>query len=172
MVQVRYSGAKALVKLGVLSLLVGGSLAQPYRVVVVNGQSMSPTYSDDSTHIVKRTNGNLYRGEVVVVDTAFGTLIKRVAFLPGDRITQVKLGGSWVDAVNLNVMPRKSKHVEMRSYVVRPGEVYLLGDNRTRSVDSATFGTVPITEVWGKLVDQKPFIEERFANGQWTHLES
>jgi signal peptidase I len=158
---------KYLLKFGGLALLVGGMFAQPYRVVVVQGNSMVPTYSDKSIHLARRTQSDLYRGEVIVVQSPVGTLVKRVAYLPGDTIDQVKMGSTWVDAVNLYVKPRRSAHLQVRTYTVLPGQVYVLGDNRSRSVDSSTFGTIDINDVWGPLVDQKPYDPMPYDSNRW-----
>jgi len=167
MVRVKFVIPRFLVKLGIVSLLAGAAVAQPYRLVVVKGISMTPTYGNNSTHVAMRFDGQLYRGEVVVVRSPLGTLIKRVAYLPGDQIEQVKMGNTWVDAVNLRYKPKKTSHVPMRTYTVLPDQVYVLGDNRQYSLDSTTFGPIPIKNVWGALVDQEPFLPDRYTNGHW-----
>jgi len=117
---------------------------------------MSPTYDGESVHLISRITGHVYKGEVVVVKSPMGTVIKRIAFLPGDTILQVKTAAGWNDGVELRTKPKGRGHLSRRTFVIPPGQVYLLGDNRAQSIDSRSFGTVPISDILGALVDQRP----------------
>lgn len=111
------------------------------------------------------------RGDVIIFntsaihdgvnDTGKKQLIKRVIGLPGDRVV-VKDGvvtvynsenpngfnpdkaGGWHDAI---VTTPGSTDV-----LVGEGEVFVLGDNRTNSTDSRVIGTVPSSDIVGKLI--------------------
>jgi signal peptidase I len=136
--------------------VIGGIAAQPYRVVVVKGGSMSPTYQDNSIELIKQTNSGLYKGEVVVLDSPFGVLIKRVAYLPGENIEQIKIGDKWIDAVHVVTSKRRTRFLKVRAKMVPNDSVYVLGDNGFGSIDSAVFGAVPVKDVIGVVLDQKP----------------
>ena len=140
-------------KLGFLSVLCLGVASQPYRLVVVQGNSMWPTYQDQSIHLAKYKPGPLYHGEVVVLTSPVGTLVKRIAFLPGDTMQQLNVGGDWVDIVNFRVKP--NRFLKVRTVKIPPGKVYVLGDNRSKSIDSTSFGALPIKNIYAVLVDQK-----------------
>ncbi|MDR3689098.1 MAG: signal peptidase I [Fimbriimonas sp.] len=164
---------RAAVQIGIVLAILFGSVAQPYRLVVVKGDSMSPTYGDHSAVVVRRESGALYKGEVVILRHKGGDLIKRVAYLPGDQITQIWIGTEWYDAVDLKVARERRqgpKTFVRRVLTVPAGHVYVLGDNRVESVDSRTFGVVPMDDIWGELLDQRSRMVEpwtqMYRNGQ------
>jgi type IV secretory pathway protease TraF len=82
-------------------------------------------------------------------------MIKRVAFLPGDRIQQVNAGDGWYDLFGVVPGRRKTPMLKWRIKTVLPGEAYVLGDNRVNSLDSSTFGPVDISNIWGEVLDQR-----------------
>lgn len=154
------ANTKAATKFALTTLMVAGALVQPYRLVVVDGLSMSPTYTDGSLHLAVKPKGNLYRGEVVVLKSPVGVIVKRIQFLPGDRFVQMKMGNSWVFAGTRFTLHSKLGRIKTRIYTMLPDQVYVLGDNRERSVDSSTFGPVPTANILCALVDQKPYGQE------------
>ena len=122
------------------------TVAQPRRPVRVVGDSMAPTYANGEWLFARPLDRPLRRGDVVVVDGPEGTIIKRVALLPGDRHLQFRTGSGWAELLLL-VSPTKSAANRLRYASVPAGEVYLLGDHLTASVDSRVFGAVPLTSV-------------------------
>jgi signal peptidase I len=61
--------------------------------------------------------------------------------------------------------------------VIPPGEVFLLGDNRDASDDSRHWGTVPIGQVYGKVLFvwlsldwQKPWGGDRYPGIRWERV--
>lgn len=142
-------------KFWIVTLLFAAMLLQPYRLIVVKGSSMYPTYSNGSTFIVEHIGNHLYHGQVVVLKTPLGNLIKRIKYLPGDKINQLKIGDSWHDLIGMNISKRRTRFVIIRKFVIPPDMVYVLGDNADNSVDSTTFGPVPIKDVWGALLEQR-----------------
>jgi len=61
--------------------------------------------------------------------------------------------------------------------VVPPGEVFLLGDNRDASDDSRYWGTVPIGQIYGKVLFvwlsldwQKRWAGERYPSVRWNRV--
>lgn len=139
--------------LAVAAVAVGGTIAQPFRPIVVVGTSMSPTYSSGQILWTVPATRSLRHGDVVVVDTPAGTIIKRVALLPGDSRTQFHTPGGWVDLTNVALPHSLAKGKLVRLERVPKGYVYLLGDNLPNSVDSRTFGLVPIEQVRSVVVD-------------------
>lgn len=80
--------------------------------------------------------------------------IKRVIGLPGERVTiyngKVYINGRELieDYLDENVT---TKMVNYNDVVVPEGYVFLMGDNRDESMDSRTFGCVPIEKIEGKV---------------------
>jgi len=155
----------------------GAGLAalQPFRPVVVTGQSMMPTLRDHQVLIGRKDIGELRRGDVVVVDTPEGTVIKRVAFLPGDRIPQYFSQDEWVMPVSFaqGKTMREGQAVR-RDYVVPSGQVFVLGDNVYHSIDSRHYGAVSISSIRLRVEgvpDLVPTVPgTRFARTTGIHL--
>ncbi len=145
----------------------------------VDGPSMEPTLQDRDRLIVTKTGktwskitGKDYipkRYEIVIFNHTgdFGRLqatekqlVKRVVGLPGDRVV-IKEGvitvynkenpeGFLVDQAGPEkdaVTNTNGNHEE----TIENGEVYVIGDNRSNSLDSRSFGTVRSQDLVGKL---------------------
>ena len=135
-------------------------VAEPYTVAKT---SMEPHINDGDRLFVNKLayrTGDPSRGDVVVFDTtevpgsadARGTtLVKRVVGLPGEVIQaldgDVVVDGEVVDDPWSDGKPTS----EFGPIRVPDGTVFVLGDNRGLSVDSRTFGAVPIDSVIGRV---------------------
>ncbi|GBC92397.1 Signal peptidase I S [bacterium HR15] len=132
-----------LVRLSVL-LIILGMLAlvfvTNFRIVVVDGHSMEPTYSHGQRVLMTWNYwlfGPIRRGDVVVIQLPGGTrLIKRVIALGGEEVPRPYWGP---------MIWRMGRRVP-------PGYVYVVGDNMERSEDSRQLGPFPLTQVQGKIV--------------------
>ncbi len=132
------------------------------RLVVQNfrvqGPSMRPTLSSSELVLVGKLsyfNSSPNRGDVVVFRKPGGDkedLVKRVIGLPNELI-EIRNGSVFVNGRELD----ESAYLELpgRSALsprlVPPGNVFLLGDNRSVSEDSRKFGPVPLSAVVGKI---------------------
>lgn len=134
--------------------IVAAFEVQPYRPVVVSGVSMSPTYSDHELLLATNQIGEVKRGDVVIIDTSSGPMIKRVALLPGEHFYRMKYLGITSDLIEIR--PPFSKNSVVEKVKVPAGTVYVLGDNLTLSVDSRKLGFIPIRSIRGKVMDQRP----------------
>jgi len=158
---------------GVL-LLVRMFLLAPYSIP---SASMEPTVEDGDRVLVARLSygddADIGRGEVVVFTrppTFPGSddVIKRVVGLPGETVrfyeNEVFIG----DLQMLEPYLRESETTSApatlpgcageatgaRTCVVPDGHVFVLGDNRTDSVDSRSFGPIPIDTIVGRAAVQ------------------
>src|SRR5262249_22627514 len=132
-----------------LFLVLVLSLLTMFRVAVVHGDSMLPTYHDGDTVFVSRAGGTLKHGDVVLVQVpSHEVLIKRVYKLPGETI----------DAKNAPLFNRVSEYFDPTHQASAPlrvpaGYIVVLGDNRAVSDDSRSFGTIPLKDVLGRVIN-------------------
>lgn len=129
---------------------------QPY---VVPTGSMEPTIAIGDRVLANKfiyRFGSPEAGDIVVLDDPTGTvdtLIKRVIAVGGQTV-DLRDGVVFVDGVALDEPYTYGKpsepQIQTIPYEVPEGAVWLMGDNRTDSADSRTFGSVPLSEVRGK----------------------
>jgi len=146
-------------KVGAAFALASALYLQPYRVMVVMGDSMEPSYSSHSLLLVEPVSPDqLAAGMVVIVNRKSGPIIKRIAYMPGDVIQQARVSGQWFDMTYMRPATGKQlTGITSRRFVVPPNTVYILGDNQRVSYDSKHFGCVPVSEIREKVCDQRPF---------------
>jgi signal peptidase I len=142
-----------------------------YQPVKVEGTSMMPTLTDQERIFINKFTykfglGDIERGDTVVFwfpDDRTKSYIKRVIGLPGDRV-RVEAGQVYVnDRVlveeyvpaeykdNLS-WPRAGPGEPVHDLVVPPREYFVLGDHRSSSSDSRSWGYVPRDNIYGKAV--------------------
>ena len=135
----------------VIALMIHLFVAQAMRV---NGQSMEPNLHTGQRLIVEKISYLLHaprRGDIVVVQmpTQNGELlVKRVVALAGE-VVEIKNGQVYVDGVRLAepYLPNET-HGHQR-WVVGPLQTFVMGDNRSASRDSRTFGPVQLSHIVG-----------------------
>ncbi|MER3403259.1 MAG: signal peptidase I [Armatimonadota bacterium] len=114
-----------------------------FRVVVVDGHSMEPTYRAGQRLLMTNAYwlfGRIDRGDVVVIRIPTGNLlIKRVVALPGEEVPEAYRG-----PVNVSLGTR-----------VPEGHIFVVGDNLERSEDSRVLGFISLRWVEGKIVGGK-----------------
>lgn len=138
-----------------LALVASVTGVLPVRVMHVGSDSMSPTIAAGDLVLVERGGGAVERRDVVVVDHP-GTgalLVKRAVALGGDRLA-IEDGVLVVNdepVCEPGIDPARLDGVWFGPVTVARGEVFLLGDDRSASIDSRTFGTVPTGEITGRV---------------------
>lgn len=153
--------AKQAAKFALAGVAMTIGAVQTYRPMVFVGESMSPTYQNHEITLTEPFSGRPYQGEVVTMQEDGSTIVKRIAYVPGDHYYQVRVGSEWEDATTYNLGRNPGRFANMiRKVTVPQGYVYVLGDNQTVSVDSRTFGFVPIANIQRQLVDQRPRAED------------
>jgi signal peptidase I len=80
-------------------------------------------------------------------------LIKRVIGLPGETV-QARNGRVYIDGQLLDepYLPRGTFTSSFGPVVVPPGDLWVMGDNRTDSTDSRVFGAIPESTVVGRAI--------------------
>ena len=131
------------------SLLVGVSR--------VDGISMAPTLRDGQPVFFTRVNLGYRLGDVVYARMPSGSnYVKRVVALEGD-VVELRDGTLYVNGVpednpHAHGLTKPQDGIVVYPYTVGEDMVFLLGDNREGSVDSRSFGALPLSSIRGKLI--------------------
>lgn len=147
----------------VLGVLLAARLINPVSVAVVDGSSMEPALRDGQFFAIDRVHyrfAPIARGDVVAFHHGKDVYIKRVAAIGGDVLWMfVSADGEYVeliqpgDLARMRALARRHPvlgRVERR--VVPAGHLFVLGDHRSVSYDSRSFGPVPVSAVIGRAV--------------------
>jgi signal peptidase I len=133
-----------------------------YQPVKVEGTSMMPTLTDQERIFINKFTyhfglGSIERGDMVVFWFPLAeekSYIKRVIGLPGDTV-YIDAGQVYVNGRLLteSYVPEDYRdRVSWEEHRVPPGEYFVLGDHRSSSSDSRTWGFVKREKIYGKAV--------------------
>jgi len=149
----------------VLAVVVRAFFLQTFYVP---STSMYPTLKPGDRIVVEKITKSIQPGDIVVFSrppaeagkcggAPVPDLVKRVIGLPGDTVeaknNQIYLNGKvlpqpWLPAATANSDPTTGDFGPVK---VPPGDYWVMGDNRTRSCDSRTWGPIKTTSVVGKV---------------------
>ena len=133
-----------------------------YQPVKVEGTSMMPALNDQERIFINKfiyqfNVGKVDRGDMVVFwypNDPTKSYIKRVIGIPGDRV-EVERGTVVINAKRLeeDYVPREYRdETSMPARVIPRDEYFVLGDHRSSSNDSRSWGLVPRRFIYGKAV--------------------
>lgn len=158
------AGRQSLIKFGLLVVLSLGSYLFFSRVVVtaveVEGVSMAPTLKAGDLFLLNRFayfHREPKRGELVVVrDPETGDLIvKRIVGLPCETVIMQNyvpfVNGRRLREPYISSTTRMDLSPLSKPTVVPRGFYFVLGDNRSRSLDSRAFGPIPRESILGVI---------------------
>ena len=148
-------------KVIILALLISfGIKTFVITSTIVDGRSMNPTVNYGDRLMVNKLffmKKNITRGDIIdfYVPSAKKYYLKRVIGVEGDTVEIIKdrvyLNGEMLEEnyVSTNVT---TPHNENTKWVVPQGHVFVLGDNRSNSRDGRDLGTIPRSDIVGKIV--------------------
>lgn len=128
-----------------------------FRIVTVDGESMTNTLQHGDNLIMISRFYHIERGDVIVINYADNEpLIKRVIGMAGDVIDiddagQVYVNGAALDEPYTRDGVTSTMGAEL-PYTVPSGTVYAMGDNRLESKDSRMLGAFSVEDVLGLVV--------------------
>ena len=143
----------------VIFLVIQNFVAQPYRI---EQQSMEQTLEPGQYVLIDKLSprwSDYGRGDIIVFWPPEGSrvvpFIKRVIGLPGDRV-DIRDGAVFVNGVQLDEPYVFEGPTEPAgsgdSVVVPPDSYFALGDHRSDSTDSRSFGFVRRADIIGRAV--------------------
>lgn len=152
------SGAKSWVITILLAIVISLALRIfVFEIVMVDGDSMLPTLNSNQRVVVEKVSryfGLPDRGEIIITKypNMPGYYVKRLIGYPGDTIKITD------NVVYINDAPLQEDYLDpalsyadMAQTTVPEGTVFVMGDNRPKSLDSrsASIGSVPIADILG-----------------------
>lgn len=150
---------KSLLRTILEPMAVAIALAAAARAAIhiysIPSRSMAPTLEPGDQIVVTRYFRSApERGHVIVFRSTNGSeelMVKRVIGVPGDlvdsRLGRVRIGGHTLPEPYLL---RAAASGAIEPQVIPGDSYYVLGDNREDSLDSRTWGAVPLTHVVGR----------------------
>lgn len=145
-------------------LLAGIIQAFIIRPFIVSGTSMDPVIQNGQYLIVDEVSyhfdGGPQRGDVIVFKAPpqpTEYYIKRVIGLPGDtvKINDGKvtiINAAHPDGFTLDEPYITHPDTDSGTYVVPPGNYFVMGDNRAASYDSRSWGMLPDANIRGRAL--------------------
>ena len=119
-----------------------------HSLVVVRESSITPTLANGDVLLVRDDQKKVARGTLVIADVpeqVSNIQVKRLIGLPGDRLvfedSSLFINDEFYSEPYLGGLPQ-SVGLERAEWRLGPNEYFLLGDNRSRSVDSRRYGPV------------------------------
>ena len=131
-----------------------------FRVFIVSGPSMFPTLENGDRLIVSNLFYTPEQGDIICFysDVKSEILVKRVIAVAGQTVDIDSTHNVTIDGVRLQEDYIRSGITYEKTmslpYTVKEDEVFVMGDNRTDSLDSryAEIGAVDNNDILGKLV--------------------
>lgn len=124
-----------------------------FGFATVVGPSMEPTFCSGDYVVIDHYTNDFVKEDIMIFVVADGTkLIKRVIAVPGDTLL-VDATGVYVNGELQETYFHTVTHY-IYDGVLPDGAYFVMGDNRTNSNDSRSFGLVHQSDILGEVVFQ------------------
>src|SRR5580700_7614121 len=149
---------KFIVIAAIIILPIRFFVAQPF---IVSGESMSPTFENGQYLIVDELSYHFeapQRGDVIVFrypKDLSQFFIKRIIGLPGETViihddtVSIKETNGQTVALNEPYVVNQGDGSDA-TYIIPPGQYFVMGDNRPESSDSRVWGLLPAQNIVGR----------------------
>lgn len=127
------------------------------KVLQIYGMSMNPTLAEDEIVVTAKTS-NIETGDIIAFYYNNKILVKRVIAQSGDTIDidkegTVSVDGEMIDESYLTEKAYGNTNIEL-PYQVPDERIFVMGDNRSDSVDSrnTTIGCISKNQIIGNIL--------------------
>ncbi len=123
-----------------------------FTPIMVQGESMVPTLKGNELMILKKYDQSYERFDIVVVNKNVegDNLIKRVIGLPNETIEYID-GKLYINDKIITDKYASGITEDFHKYTLGDDEYFLMGDNRTISLDSRILGVIKKDEIEGTV---------------------
>jgi signal peptidase I len=148
---------RLIVSLAIGCILLLLAYFQPYKLVVVIGQSMYPTYKSGQIVLAKKTKYFKKSDVVVALSDDRSLIVKRILYTPEEYYYYVMKKEGYYKLIIDNsyrsiVQTKNIDDAYMLELKVPKNHYYLIGDNLDNSDDSRRFGSLEENEILYKVV--------------------
>lgn len=150
---------KVIVILTLAVFLLLFMLMNPYKLIVVRGESMYPTYKNGDILIGKKVDV-LAKGDIVVTKNDFNeTIIKRIKYVPGEVYYAAYINTDYNpdyvlidEKVYQKLKSENNKNIFLVKDQIPKNQYYITGDNAKNSDDSRRFGSIDKKQILYKII--------------------
>ena len=135
-------------------------IINPYKIIVIRGESMYPTYKNGDI-LLSSKDRNFLKGDIVVLKNDFDeTIIKRITYMPGETyytVAKIVSHDCITEIVDKKTYENtkqnsKSKYVIAMKDKVPLNQYFITGDNKDNSDDSRRFGSIEKAKILYKII--------------------
>ena len=127
-----------------------------FGITQVQDETMDPAVKEGDLAIYYRLDKRYSKDDVVIVNIDGETQIRRVVALPGDTVDMDERGLviNGYSQIETDIYTRTEPYVDGITFPITlaQDEVFVLGDNRPKAVDSRMYGAVKVSATNGKLM--------------------
>jgi len=132
----------------------------PYKIIVVRGESMYPTYKNGDI-LLGVKDVNYQKGDIVVTKNDYNeTIIKRITYMPGETyyvVSKILAHECFTEIIDKSSY-ESIKHNNSSKYVIAIkdkvplNQYFITGDNKNNSDDSRRFGSIEKDKILYKII--------------------
>ena len=127
-----------------------------FGITQVQDETMDPAVKEGDLAIYYRLDKKYSKDDVVIVNIDGETQIRRVVALPGDTVDMDERGLviNGYSQIESDIYTRTEPYIDGITFPITlaQDEVFVLGDNRPKAVDSRMYGAVKVSATNGKLM--------------------
>ena len=127
-----------------------------FGITQVQDETMDPAVKEGDLAIYYRLQKNYAKDDVIIVNYNGEMQIRRVVALPGDTVDMDERGLviNGYSQIEREIYTRTEPYVDGITFPVtlEEDEVFVLGDNRPKAVDSRMYGAVKISATNGQIM--------------------